>query len=183
MQNIQKITIKYIGKIDEQNYVIVNSDGHKNGKFITNGTFLHNTKLTASKFNEDKLRQKKRGNSHAYGRALTEMLHSMLKYSEVWTDLSFICIPTTPLEFRQSIKLINIENNENAHKNIPEDSIEDGNICHNARTNLNLPQRRQYTPSQISTLTENIYDSFIDNITEFSVQPPELRACFDQVGN
>ena len=110
MQNIQKITntggynkytIKYIGKIDEQNYVIVNSDGHKNGKLITNSTFLHNTKLTASKYNGDKLRQKKRGNSHASGSAisLTEMLHSMLKYSEVSTDLNFICIPTTPLEF------------------------------------------------------------------------------------
>ena len=38
MQNIQKIantggcnTIKYIANIDEQNYVIVNSNGHKNG--------------------------------------------------------------------------------------------------------------------------------------------------------
>ena len=40
MQNIQKITIKYIGKIDEQNYVIVNSDGHKNCKLTTNSTFF-----------------------------------------------------------------------------------------------------------------------------------------------
>ena len=49
IQNIQKITntggcdkytIKYIGKIDEQNYVIVNSDGHKNCKLTTNSTFF-----------------------------------------------------------------------------------------------------------------------------------------------
>ena len=111
MQNIQKITntggcykytIKYIGKIDEKKLVIVNCDGHKNGKLITNSTFLHNTKLNASKFNEDKLRQKKRGNSYVSGRAisLTEMLHSILKYCEVSTDLSFIYILTTPLEFR-----------------------------------------------------------------------------------
>ena len=123
MQNIQKITniggynkytIKYIGKIDGQNYVIIYSNGHKNCKLITNSTFLHNTKL-----NEDNLRQKKCCNSHVSGRAisLAEMLHSMLKYSEVSTNISFICIPTTPLEFSQSIKLINIENNDNAHIN------------------------------------------------------------------
>ena len=63
MQNIQKITntggcnkytIKYIGKIDEQNYVIVHTDSHKNGQLMTKSTFLHNTKLSSLKYNEVK---------------------------------------------------------------------------------------------------------------------------------
>ena len=63
MQNIQKITntggcnkytIKYIGKIDEQNYVIVHTDSHKNDQLMTKSTFVHNTKLSSSKCNEEK---------------------------------------------------------------------------------------------------------------------------------
>ena len=54
MQNIQRITntggcnkycIKYLGKIDEQNAVIVYADSHKNGVLITKSSFLHNTKV------------------------------------------------------------------------------------------------------------------------------------------
>ena len=38
-----KYTIKYIGKIDEQNYVIVHKDSHKNGLF-------YNAKISSSKY-------------------------------------------------------------------------------------------------------------------------------------
>ena len=71
MQDIQCITdkggcnkywIKYIGRTNNQNYVIVFSDGHTNGKFITETSFLNNTKLYASKYIEDKKLNTKRGN-------------------------------------------------------------------------------------------------------------------------
>ena len=61
MQNIQvithsggcnKYTIKYVGKIDDQNHVIVSSDGHKNGVLITKSTHIHNSKLASSKYHE-----------------------------------------------------------------------------------------------------------------------------------
>ena len=53
MQNIQTLTdcggvnkyvCKYVGKIDEQNYVVVYVDGK--GQLVTKGQFLHNTKIT-----------------------------------------------------------------------------------------------------------------------------------------
>ena len=59
MQKIQYITdtggcnkycIKYIFKIDNQNYVIVYSDVHTNGKLITKTSFLNMTKLSAWKY-------------------------------------------------------------------------------------------------------------------------------------
>ena len=68
MQNVQMLTecggvnkyvCKYIGKIDEQNFVIVYTDTHTNGVLVTKKTFLHNTKITTSKINEDKDRIKK----------------------------------------------------------------------------------------------------------------------------
>ena len=188
MQNIQfisncggcnKYTIKYVGKIDEQNYVIVYSDGHKNGHLVLKSTFLHNTKLSASKQNEEKARENKRENSHASGRAisLTEMYHTMMKYSEVATDLTFIDISTSPLEFRQSHQLSSL------NKDSIEDGAEIGNLCNNTRIQLNLPDWRRFTPNQLIILQENRNVTYIDKITKFSVRPPELCSCFDQVGN
>ena len=115
MQNIQRITntggrnkycVKYVGKIHEQNAVIIYADAHKNGVLTTKATFLHNTKLSASKTNEEKNMRFKREYKHPRGRAVaeTEMLHSMLRYSEVSTDLVYVDIPTTPLELRPSVK-------------------------------------------------------------------------------
>ena len=58
MQNIQIMTnsggcnkycIKYIGKIDEHNFVIVYTDGNKNEILITKKSFLHNTKFISIK--------------------------------------------------------------------------------------------------------------------------------------
>ena len=65
-------------------------------------SFLHNTKLSASKYNKEKARSGKLNNSHTNGRviSLTEMLHNMLKYSEISTDMIFIDIATTFLETR-----------------------------------------------------------------------------------
>ena len=67
--------------------------------------FLHNTKVSTSKINEDKAREDKRENSHVQGRVIShmEMLHVMIKYPEIINDLDFINIPKLPLEFRAGI--------------------------------------------------------------------------------
>lgn len=199
MQNIQlitdsggcnKYTIKYVGKIDAQNYVIVYSDGHKNGHLILKSTYLHNTKLSASKYNEDKKLNAKREKSHARGRAISlmEQLHSMLLYSEVATDCSFEKIPTVPLEIRQSKKAASMRENNNNNNNenaTVEDGAEVGNVCENAREQLFLPEWRHFTHHQLLILQESQKDgsSYMDKIAEFSVRPPELCSCFDKVGN
>jgi hypothetical protein len=194
MQNIQKIIhsggcskyiIKYIGKIDAQNYVIVYTNGQKNGQLVTKGTFLHNTKLSSSKKNEEQaLEKKKRGkSSNAIGRAisLTEMLHNMLKYSEVATDLNFIDIATTSLEVRLQYK---IESMKKATNNI-EDGAEVGNECNNARIEHEVPQWRRFTDSQLLILRENKASNraSLDMISAFSIRVPELSSCFDKVGS
>eukprot|EP00957_Ditylum_brightwellii_P058139 4409157-Ditylum_brightwellii.AAC.1 len=54
--------------MDGQNYVIVSIDKNKNGCLVTRSKFLHNTKVSASKFNEDVARQKERDSGHPRGR-------------------------------------------------------------------------------------------------------------------
>jgi hypothetical protein len=75
-----KYVCKYIGKIDEQNYIVVSVDGSKSGSLVTKSSFLHNTKVTSTKINEDKERETKRENKRVQGRAISqmEMLHMML---------------------------------------------------------------------------------------------------------
>ena len=68
MQNIQLLTqtggvnkyvCKYIGKIDEQNYIVVYVDNERGGHLVMKVTFLHNTKVASSKMGEDKKRAEK----------------------------------------------------------------------------------------------------------------------------
>ena len=88
MQNIQlikgtggcnKYVCKYVGKIDEQNYVIVKANPKDNGNLITQSNFLHNTKVSGSKINEDAARERSRDNNKPCGRKISqmEMLHVM----------------------------------------------------------------------------------------------------------
>eukprot|EP00957_Ditylum_brightwellii_P079961 6081110-Ditylum_brightwellii.AAC.1 len=93
MQNAQLLTecggvikyvCKYIGKIDEQNYVIVGIDNKGSGNLRTRSTFLHNTKVSMSKYHEDEVQKKERDSNHPRGCAVAvaQMLHSILKYPE-----------------------------------------------------------------------------------------------------
>eukprot|EP00957_Ditylum_brightwellii_P148855 11332132-Ditylum_brightwellii.AAC.1 len=81
---INKFVCKYIGKTDEQNYVIASADNKDWSHLTTRSTFLHNTKVSTSTFNKDKARKKECSNDHPQGGAvaLAQMLHAMLKYPE-----------------------------------------------------------------------------------------------------
>jgi hypothetical protein len=188
MQNLQilvgtggvnKYVCKYIGKIDETNYVVIKIDGH--GRLVTRAHFLHNTKVTSTKIQEDKVREKENRNSNApQGRIISqmEMLHLILQYPEVYTDLNFVRVCTLPLELRAGTPI-------KASKNIyAEDGAYLGPKMVNLRQHAQLDDWRQISESETLVL-EDIAGSTvsIDKITQFSVRPPELRSVFNQVGN
>ena len=125
------------------------------------------------------------------------MIHCILRYSEVATDMYFIDISTTSLETRISFK---VERKRNASSNNGgnnhqdnngyiqpnvSDGAEVGKISNNARLQLSLSQWRCFTDTQLLILSENeaVGPSKLDRISEFSIRPPELFTCFDQFGN
>ena len=58
--------------------------------------------MTSSEIQQNKEKLIKKNQKHPEGRCvlLTEMLHMMLRYPEVYTDLKFISISTMPFELR-----------------------------------------------------------------------------------
>ena len=110
MQNLQRLlgaggcskyVCKYIAKVDEQNYLVVEIEGKR--QLVTKAYFLHNTKLSTSSMGESK-EKKKQHNSSVYGCiSHMEMMHLLLRYPEIITNLDFIKVSTMPLELRPGI--------------------------------------------------------------------------------
>ena len=143
-----KYTIKYIGNIYNQNYVILYADGQKNETLVTKSNFSHNSKLSASRYNKDKSREKKHENYHASARAisLTEMLQNMSRYSNVETDMVFVDIATALLDFRISYRIYI------SRGYCIEDRSEALNVYNNARMHKQLSQWRNFTVNQLLIL-------------------------------
>jgi hypothetical protein len=187
MQNIQVLTqtggvnkyvCKYIGKIDEQNYVVVKANS-ANGvpTLLTKSTFLHNTKIASSKMQEDK--DRKKDSSYPQGRYIShvEMLHQMLKYPEVITDLHFVTITTTPLEYRAGIEL-------DSFVAPAPDEGQSGSASNDIRNGKALPEWRQHTIYEMRIYEDLTKSSIsIDKITLFSLRPPELRNIINKTKN
>ena len=186
MQNIQVLTqgggvnkyiCKYIGKLDEQNYIVVLVDPETNGQLVKKATFLHNTKVSSTKINEEKSRQNRQNKGrYPEGRsiAIMEQAHVMLLYPEVITNLNFVSIPSMPLEFRVGVAL----------ECTVADSAQEGNVSNDIRRELNIPAWRQHSLNQM-----RIYDDLkqskvsVDRISVFSLRPPELMEIFDTTRN
>jgi hypothetical protein len=104
-----KYCCKYLNKVDKQNYLSMSMDQQNKGSYTSN-TYIHNTKITSSDIQQEEEKKKHRDFNHPQGCciALTEMLHVMFCYPEVYTDLKFISICTMPLELlyqKRSIKI------------------------------------------------------------------------------
>ena len=207
MQNIQMLTdcggvnkyvCKYIGKIDEQNYVVIYVDGK--GQLVSKGTFLHNTKITTSKKNEDEARAKDRSYNHPQGRAIShnEMVHLLLRYPETITNLSFVHVSTLPLEFRagsekreksDTIPLHRRNRNQrdgeqvNVFNAINDAAFTDTFISNRIRNAIeNLPEWRKHTESERLTFESvEACHLTVDKVSKFSLRPCELRKAFPQM--
>ena len=188
-QNFQKLTsaggcskycCKYITKVDDQNYIVVSMDKKKKGNLVTQSTFLHNTKISSSKMGEEEVKKSKRNNHHPHGRciSLTEMLHHMLRYPEMFTDLVFIAISTMPLELRIGGVSVDQETS-------PRDSHCITPLSTNTHRQIRyLPEWRKHTSNQITTYTDLKQSRvIIDKISQFSMRPPEFLNIIDMVGN
>ena len=127
---------------------------------------------------EDKEREKYK--HKAQGRCIShmEMMHLMLGYVEVVTNLDFCKVSTMPLELRAGIKIESdlVSNEDGAYVTTEVDYFR--------RNALQLDAWRYHTDSQLLILDDlKLSKITIDKVTQFSLRPPELMNLFDMLGN
>ena len=110
-----------------------------------------------------------------------EMLQVMLKYPQVHTDMNFVNISTLPLEQRAGIET----RNKGFHM---DRDIEDGAdltpLSYKIRIEKKFPDWRKHQEIELISIQGSVQENIsVDNITSFSVRPPELRHIFNSVGN
>lgn len=186
MQNVQRLTecgsvntyvCKYIGKIDNGNYVVAFTDSNKHGGLVSRATFLHNTKISSLKINEEKNRESQRGSSHMSGQAISEMemLHHILKYLEVVTDLVLMKVNTVVQDLRSNVPGLSTS--------LKATKIDD--YTYNESTyRAHLDIWHQHSVNDIRLFDDLRFSrSKVDCISQFLLHPPELHELFDTVGN
>ncbi|KAL7539846.1 hypothetical protein ACHAXR_009663, partial [Thalassiosira sp. AJA248-18] len=187
MQNAQILTgtngvsryvVKYIVKLDEGNRCTVWADQHTGAVIRAESNFLHNTKITSSKLNEDKAHAKSRKWQHPTGRviAFTEMQQQMLGHPEVMSTLRFERICTKPFELRNTTKVQLTKAGNLDRANIA-DSHQSISPCQKAREDKT--PLRLLTPSQQLIYRGN---ASYDKVTRFGMRPVELLRLFPKIG-
>ena len=95
-----------------------------------------------------------------------EMLHHMLQYREVYTDLEIISVPSMPLEFRAGINI----SNKNPSNLCVHDGAQSGSMSNDIRSMKDLPLWRQHTMNQMRIFNDlKSSNVLIDEISLFSL--------------
>jgi hypothetical protein len=194
MQNVQRVfqysvnryVAKYIIKIDLNSHTVLSVNIHNERDIRAKSTFLHNTKIASSAYNEKKRIDKQRTKTHPQGRiiARTEIVQILCRDPQVHTNIEFIKVDTTPLEDRVGLHKLpdtitrrpsdynflrryrEMQGNNTLHFVIWSDYV---------RMERDLPDWRQFTSNQVLTINDNFSSQVtVSKITIFCVRPPVL---------
>ena len=106
------------------------------------------------------------------------MLHCMLRYAEVYTNLICIEISAMPLELR--IGGVKIDTDQNIEDGAYTSSV----FNHNRSNKVDLSQWINHTEYELLTFNDKKQSKLsIDKITQLSLCPPEFWCIIDMVGN
>jgi hypothetical protein len=160
MQNAQVMTttngvacyvVKYGTQHDQNNQVIVAPSVHNGTNMQVDTKFLHNTKITHSRINEDKAHQKSNRKHQPCGRAVSapEMQQKLLGQNDVMTTLTFVHINTISFEQRQTT-VVKLDSKgalrrPDESNNDAQSSVSTSELVHQRK---NFPEERQLTSSQ-----------------------------------
>jgi hypothetical protein len=196
MQNAQVMTttngvacyvVKYVTQRDQNNQVTVAPSVHNSTNMQVDTKFLHYTKITQSRINEDKAHQKSNHKHQPCGRAVlaTEMQQKLLGQNKVMTTLAFVHISTMSFEQRQTtvVKLDSKgalcqldESNNNVQLLVSTSEL----VCQRK----NFPKECQLTSSERLLYCNNGGKTIeYDMVTQFGLRPVELLGLFSTLGN
>lgn len=184
-----KYILKYSAKVDESNRVNASVNAHT-GVAKVGLEFIHNSKIESSNYHEKKALESRRDRNHASLREMPilEMLHSLLAYPEISTDVVFVEISTLPLELRLKSR---VKLKENGETGVDEGEVA-GADAHYSRNFTFSDAARCRTSGLLLHQTPLPYQNMIaldnkvctrinDRVSQFSVRPPELLPVVENI--
>jgi len=89
---VARYVVKYVVKKDEDNRITLGADFHSGARMNADEKFLHNTKITCSRINEEKALEKSKNRKRPSGRGIAhpDMQGRVLGHSDVVTDFIFV---------------------------------------------------------------------------------------------
>jgi PIF1 helicase. len=191
MQNIQVVrntngvaryVVKYVVKKDEGNRITLGADFHSGARMNADEKFLHNTKITRSRINEEKALEKSKNRKRPSGRGIAhpDMQGRVLGHSDVVTDLIFVRVQTLSFEQRKSTKF----RLTRGGALIISDVNSTESDCASVRREKNFTPERNITESQSLLYRNNGSDSSVsyDMVTQFGLRPVEFLQVFRSLG-
>ena len=178
---------KYVQGIDDNLKVELKSPKHGKGAILVEQN-VHNTKISSGFYNE-KIREKKRGgDKNNIGRAigLPEVMSLTLKVAQVHTNAEFIHMPSCSLEFRSGLEITEpctkrciIKDFHKLPQQIEAAASERNEgletPCQFVREQREFSVERQFTWLQQQIMRDYLLSPYkLDNLTMFSIRPPEL---------
>ena len=176
-----RYVVKYLVKIDENNYVTFGATQQKGDtKLKAEKVFMCNTKVTSSAINEAKKLRSSRHRDRPRGRtiACTEMIQLILGFPQVHCNMEFIRVPTLPLGERPGLEKPSPKEVYDGLDNPPRDSF--STMVPSVMTREHLFKgpnniHRLHTNSQILMLQDQmICPVTLDRVFLFGIRPPEI---------
>ena len=179
--------VKYLIKIDENNYVVFsgNKDDRQSSKAEV--VHLHNTKITSSAINESKKLNIGRDKKKPKGRkvAVTEEMQLILGFPQVFTNVESIKVSTLPLAERAGFERISpsdiydqLEDNGVLDNELEEHdafSFMFPNVEDREKMFRTFSPGRCHTASQVIMLRDQMESRVsLDRVFVFGIRPPEL---------
>ena len=183
----QRYLCNYCGRVDKRAYSHI-SPNQKTGSPEVEIEVIANTKITSNRIADEKrlkAEAKSKGKIKGSIIGLTQVFGHLLQSKEVYCSETFVSIPSVPLEDRCGVKRSPTLEFDNAADT--ENFVYHGNAVGmedvaampdsvNGRKRLNLPPWRQFTSSEETILRDQLCAAVsIDNLTWYSIRPPELR--------
>lgn len=177
-----RYVVKYIVKIDENNYVVFSArQKNDNATLGAEKVFLCNTKVTSSAINEKKKLGLSRHRARQKGRiiACTEMIQLILGYPQVHCNMEFLRVPTLPLGERPGVEReCPLDRFEKMDKPEGKDAFSVMVPTVMGREKIFKSSRHGYrlhTASQVAMLRDQMLSKVtLDRVFIFSIRPPEL---------
>ena len=179
---------KYVQGVDENCKVNIKAGGEK-GKMVMEEEAVANTKISTGKIMQEKRQKKKRQNPSYSGRALglPEAVGLMLKEQQVFTDATFVSIPTVPLEQRPAHERVaraqwcqdirqEASSRQTKQQQVPVGRGNSNFLGQQVWQSLALDGERQFSTMEEIIIRDALASPLsLDAITLFGCRPPELR--------